>query len=379
MKYDVAVIGLGGMGSAILAQLAARGANAIGFEQYQPAHDLGSSHGRARMIRKAYFENPAYVPLLRRSYDLWRELEKITGEEIFNVSGVLSIGDAASAIITGTQRAAVEHDLPLVNLSRREVETRYPGVNVLAEEIGILEEDAGVLDPECAVNAQLKVADLHGAEMRFGITMTRWEATDFGFEVLFSDGTRVAAHTLILALGPWFKETLESLGVPIRIQRNVQVWFDSTRNGYRAPNFPAFLVDRRGLPAPLYGFPDFGHGVKVAFHGSGAETTAQEIDRTIDHARDIEPLMRSLEAWMPGAAQSLRHATACMYTMSPDEDFVIDRAPEHPNLIVCGGFSGHGFKFAPVVGEIAAELALNGGTQHDIDFLSLRRFKNGQT
>ena len=158
MKYDVAVVGLGGMGSAILAQCAARGARTIGVEQYGAAHDLGSSHGRSRMIRKSYFEDSAYVPLLRRAYDLWGELEQTSGAAIFTATGVLTVGEAASAIVTGTLRAGAEHDLPLLKLSAREVEARYPGVKMLPDEMAVLEEDAGVLDPEGAVNAQLKVA-----------------------------------------------------------------------------------------------------------------------------------------------------------------------------------------------------------------------------
>lgn len=378
MKYDVAVVGLGGMGSAILAQCAARGARTIGVEQYGAAHDLGSSHGRSRMIRKSYFEDSAYVPLLRRAYDLWRELEQTSGAAIFTATGVLTVGEAASAIVTGTLRAGAEHDLPLLKLSAREVEARYPGVKMLPDEMAVLEEDAGVLDPEGAVNAQLKVARTHGAEMQFGALMKSWEAAGEGFDVLFADGRKIATRALVLSLGPWFKETLESLGVPIRIQRNVQAWFTPSSDAFRAPGFPGFLVDRRGLSAPLYGFPDFGHGVKAAFHGSGVETDVEHLDRTIEAARDIDPLIRSLEEWMPGAAQSLRHATVCMYTLSPDEHFVIDHHPRHPNLILCGGFSGHGFKFAPVVGEIAAELALSGGTRHDIGFLSLHRFRQGK-
>lgn len=374
MKFDVAVVGLGGMGSAILAQAAARGASVIGLEQYQAAHALGSSHGRTRMIRKSYFENPAYVPLLRRAYELWRELEKSSGTKLFHATGVLTVGDETSAIITGTRHAAQEHDLPLLVLSREEVQKRYPTVNILPGESALLEEDAGVLNPEGAVNAHLQLARAHGAALELGAVMSRWERASDGFELFLGDGRRIATRALVLAIGPWFAETLRSLGVPIRIQRNVQIWFNSELNAYRFPEFPAFLVDRRGLPAPLYGFPDFGHGVKAAFHGLGDLTTPQEIDRTIDEARDVTPLARALDAWMPGAAQSLREANACMYSLSPDEHFVIDRVPQVPNLVVCGGFSGHGFKFAPVVGEIAAELALEGGTRHAVDFLSLARF-----
>ena len=378
MRYDVAVIGLGGMGSAILAQCAARGASVIGVEQYRAAHDLGSSHGKMRMIRKAYFEDAAYVPLVCRAFELWRELERAAGTQILQVTGVLTVGEETSAIITGTRRASVEHDLAIASLSRREMGARYPTVKILADEVALFEADAGVLDPEGAVSAHLKIARAHGAEARFEVTMASWQAADDGFDILLANGQRIAARTLVLSLGPWFKETLEALGVSIRIQRNVQAWFTPRTDAYRASEFPAFLLDRLGLPAPLYGFPDFGDGVKTAFHGSGDFTAAEQLDRNVHAARDLDPLRDATEAWMPGSTQTLRHASVCMYTLTPDEHFVIDRHPAHANLILCGGFSGHGFKFAPVIGEIAADLALNGGTRHDLDFLSLRRFQTGK-
>lgn len=375
MGHDVAVVGLGGIGSAILAHCAVRGASVIGVEQFGPAHDLGSSHGKTRMIRKAYFENPAYVPLVLRAYELWRELERAAGEEILRITGVLSVGEEASEIIRGTRRAASEHDLLVESLSQREVKARYPTLELWKDEVALFEMDGGVLNPEDAVRAHLKLAESNGADMRFGVAMESWHATNKGFELRLSDGTRISSSKLVLALGPWFQETLESLGVRIRVQRNVQAWFLPGTHAYDAPNFPAFLLNRRGLPAPLYGFPDFGDGIKAAFHSVGDLTDAKHIDREIDRACDVEPVARALEQWMPGAAKTLREAKPCMYTLTPDENFVIDYHPDHANLVLCGGFSGHGFKFAPVIGEIGAGLALDGGSSHEIDFLSLRRFR----
>jgi glycine/D-amino acid oxidase-like deaminating enzyme len=175
-------------------------------------------------------------------------------------------------------------------------------------------------------------------------------------------------------LGPWFQETLASLGIPLRVQRNVQAWFSPATNAYESGRFPAFLVNRAGLAAPLYGFPDFGDGVKAAFHSLGDLTDPAQLEREIDLARDVEPIVREMERWMPGATETFREAKPCMYSLTPDGHFVIDRHPEHANVILCGGFSGHGFKFAPVIGEIGADLALDGGSNHQIDFLSLSRF-----
>jgi sarcosine oxidase len=326
------------------------------------------------MIRKAYFEDPAYVPLVVRAYKLWRDLERMTGEELLRISGVVSVGAESSEIITGTLRAAKEHDLLLERLTRNETKTRYPTIELRHDEVALIEPDAGVLDPERAVLAHLKMAELAGAETWFDATMENWEARSNGFELHLSDGRNVSASKLILALGPWFQETLQSLGIPIRVQRNVQAWFTPATKAYDAPGFPAFLVDRPGLPAPLYGFPDFGDGVKAAFHGSGDFTDATHINREINLSRDIEPIVTAMEQWMPGATQTFRSAKPCMYTLTPDANFVIDHHPTHANLILCGGFSGHGFKFAPVIGEIGADLALDGGSRHRIDFLSLRRF-----
>lgn len=327
------------------------------------------------MIRKAYFEDPAYVPLVLRAYELWRELERTSGEEILRITGVLSVGAEASDIIRGTLRAAIEHELRIESLSQAEVKARYPTLEFWKDEVALFEPDGGVLHPERAVGAHLRAAEAKGAEMRFGLTMENWHATDKGFELDLSNGARVSAGKLILALGPWFKATLESLGIHLRVQRNIQAWFSPGTHAYDSPSFPAFLVDRPGLPAPLYGFPDFGDGIKAAFHGFGDLTEAKHLDREIDRARDVEPVAQALEQWMPGAARTFREAKPCMYALTPDENFVIDRHPEHANLILCGGFSGHGFKFAPVIGEIGADLALEGGSRHDIEFLSTRRFR----
>jgi sarcosine oxidase len=377
MRYDVAVVGLGGMGSAILAHCAARGALVIGLEQFAKGHELGSSHGKSRMIRHAYFEDPAYVPLLQRASELWEKLEQTSKQAILRRTGVLTVGEPATEIMAGTRRAAAKHDLPIELWSASEVAVRYPTLRLLPDEVALFEKEAGVLDPERAIVAHLQVAQSGKAEVRFNVTMQSWGPVPGGFEMVLSDGSAISTCTLVLSLGAWFKPTLESLGVPIRVQRNVQAWFAPSSNAYHAARFPAFLLDRRGLPAPLYGFPDFGHGMKAAFHGCGAITDAPHVDRGIDPARDVEPLAHEMEKWMPGATARFLEAKACMYTLTPDQHFVIDRHPDHSGLILCGGFSGHGFKFATVVGEICADLALEEGTRHAIEFLSLRRFAKG--
>ena len=362
------------MGSAALAQCAARGASVIGIEQFGIAHERGSSHGKSRMIRKAYFENPAYVPLVLRAYDLWRELEREAGEELLRITGVLAVGAESSRIVQRTVHTAAQHGLPVEQLSKREIEARYPMLKLQPDELGVFETDGGVLDPERAIAAHARIAEAAGAKLHCHVTMQSWQPTSEGFELRLSDGTQVYTRALIMTAGSWLQPLLASLGAATVVQRNVQVWFTPRDATYAAGRFPSFLVDRPDLPAPLYGFPDFGAGVKAAFHGYGDAIAPDQLDRSIDHARDVAPVAAAVEAWMPGAAHQFRAAMPCMYTLTTDHDFVVDRHPQHPNLVVCGGFSGHGFKFAPVIGEIAADLALDGGTRHEIDFLSLRRF-----
>src|SRR2546423_11250493 len=202
MTYDVAIAGLGGMGSAIAAHCASRGSSVLGFEQFGPAHDRGSSHGKSRMIRQAYFEDPAYVPLILRSYELWRGLERQSGRKLLEITGVLSVGEEASEIISGTQRAAAEHGLALEKWSQAEVRRRYPSLQLLPDEVALFERDGGVLDPEQAVLAHLKRAQSAGAQLCFESTVQNWEAGDRDVTLHLGDGGRKLAKTLILSLGP---------------------------------------------------------------------------------------------------------------------------------------------------------------------------------
>lgn len=246
------------------------------------------------------------------------------------------------------------------------------------DEVAVYEPDGGVLDPELCLAAQLRIAEAAGAQLRFEVGLQDWEATPDGFRLRLADNVVLSCQSLVLSLGPWFQKLLGDLSVPLLVQRNTQAWFNPSTDKYSAGHFPSFLLDRHSLPAPLYGFPDFGDGVKAAFHGHGEFSEPDEIVREIDPKRDIDPIVMAMEQWMPGAATTLRAAKPCPYSVTPDRHFIIDRHPEHPRLILCGGFSGHGFKFGPVIGEIAASLALDGGTGHEIGFLSLRRFAGAE-
>jgi sarcosine oxidase len=362
------------MGSASLAHCAMRGARVLGIEQFEELHDLGASSGKTRIIRQAYFEDAAYVPLVLRAYDLWRELEASSGTQLLALVGVLLAGSERSEVISGSLHAARAHDLHVEYLDAADMRRRFPTLRVHAGEVGVFEPLAGAIFPERAIRAHLDLARARGAQTRFRTALKSWESDERGVKLDLSDGSRIRTRSLILTIGPWFAAAMQQAGVRLEVQRNAQVWFAPQSRAYRAPDFPAFLIDRPQLPAPLYGFPDFGDGVKAAFHGVGAITTPSELVREIDPVADVAPVAAALEAWMPGAASRYIEGKACMYALTPDRHFVVDRDPRDSRVILCGGFSGHGFKFASAIGEVASQLALDGGTPHDVRFLSLQRF-----
>jgi sarcosine oxidase len=363
--YPAVVVGLGGMGSAALAQLALRGVRALGLEQYHPAHALGSSHGGSRIIRKAYFEDPAYVPLLLRAYDLWQELEARTGSRLLQRTGGLMAGYAGSEIVAGALRSAREHGLAHETLTAAEIRRRFPMLRPREDETAVYEPDAGVLFPERCVLAHLQAAVAAGAEARFGVRVRGWRALDGG-AAIETDAGEIACERLILTAGPWLGELMPALGLPLQVERNVMHWFTPAPG---APDLgpgalPVYILERRGVHV-FYGIPDLPEqGLKAAFHYSGRATSPDAVDRA-GSAAEIAAMQAALRDWIPDAG-AWRASEVCLYTNSPDLHFVIGAHPRHANVLLAGGFSGHGFKFCSVVGEILAELATAGATRHDI-------------
>ncbi len=375
--YDLVVVGLGGMGSAVAAHAAMRG-RVLGLERGALRHELGASAGRSRIIRKAYFEDVRYVPLLLRAYELWRELEAATATTLLDLIGVLMSGSHDSVTLAGVRASAARYDLPVEELSAADLRARYPGMRPLPGEVGLLERDAGVVFPERAVDAHLRLAHARGAELRPEAAVTGWERRPGGrLVVTLDDGSSVEAERLAVCAGPWSRSVLSDLDVPLRIQRNVQAWFAPASDAFARGRLPAFLLDRPGLPAPLYGFPDYGEGVKAALHGFGELTEPDSLDRSVS-AQDVAAVQQPLEAWLPGAGSAFRTGKACMYALTPDEHFIIDRHPRDPGIAIACGFSGHGYKFCSVVGELVAQLAFDGGTALDIGFLGLSRFESAR-
>jgi sarcosine oxidase len=374
--HDVIVLGLGGVGSAALFHAARRGASALGLEQFHPVHDRGSSHGQTRVIRLAYYEHPDFVPLLRASYRLWAALEADTGQRLFERVGVLQVGPPDGEVVPGVERSAALHGLPLERLHRREVEDLLPGFLVPEGARAVLEHDAGLLHVEACVAAHLDRAAALGARIEASTPVLSWSAVGDGVEVRTATAVH-RARRLIVAAGPWSGPLLSSLGLPLTILQKTQCWYPSRDLAYAASaGAPCFLYE---LPEGVfYGLPWVDErGVKVAEHSRGEPLSAPIAPDATPPARELEAVDAFRKKYLPFLGAPRRETRGCMYTMTPDGLFVVDAHPEHPQVVFAAGLSGHGFKLTPALGELLAERALEGATQHEHRFLGLDRLRPG--
>jgi len=375
MRYDAIVIGVGGMGSAALHHLARRGARVLGLEQFHVAHDRGSSHGLSRIIRLAYYEHPSYVPLLRRSYELWRDLEHATGRRLLHITGSIDASRRDEPVFAGSLRSCELHELPHEVLSSKELTRRFPGYRLPDDVVALLQPEGGFLEPESCVRAHVDAALVHGAEVREHVRVKGIEPSGDGVRVDVGDGV-VESRAVVVTAGAWASKLLPALEPVAVPERQVVAWFQPlVPSRFRPENFPVFnlLVDGRRY----YGFPAHGvPGMKIGlYHHLGEIADPDALRRECD-ADDERPLREGVASCFPDANGPLLQMQPCMFTNSPDEHFIIDRmAPSSP-VVVAAGFSGHGFKFCSVVGEILADLALDGGTRHDIAMFALSRFEH---
>ncbi|MBI3801087.1 MAG: N-methyl-L-tryptophan oxidase [Deltaproteobacteria bacterium] len=370
-QYDCLVIGTGGVGSATLYHLAARGVRALGIDRFPPGHDRGSSHGDTRIIRLAYFEHPNYVPLLRRAYQLWAELAERCGQQLYHETGLLQIGYPGGEVVPGVLRSAQEHTLEVEELTAREVERRFPGFQVHDSMTAVLERCAGYLKVEACVLAYAQEATKLGAELRSDETVLSWRAEGSGVRVTTDKDQYVAAR-LIVTPGAWAPELLGELRIRFDVRRKSLFWYEASPVYSTAQGCPIFLHE---TPAGVfYGYPQIDHfGLKVAEHSGGqAVSDPLAVDRAID-PQDRQRVENFLQEYLPDVSRTLRKHVVCLYTMSPDGHFIVDRHPQYPQVAFVAGLSGHGFKFACVLGEILADLALDGQTNAPIGFLASTR------
>lgn len=365
VAYDAIVIGLGGMGSAAAYRLAQRGKRVLGLEKFTPAHANGSSHGGSRITRQAYFEDPAYVPLLLRAHEMWDQIERDSGQRIFHRVGGVLVGTPDSRTISGSRESAEQYGLKHEMLDARQIRERFPTMRPAPDEVGLYEDGAGLVVPEASVRAHLDLATRAGAELHFEEPVIHWE----GGRVTTARATYEAEHVVVCP-GPWAPELLRDLRIPFGIERQVQFFFTPEEN---LRDHPVYIWERDGT---FYGFPELDGAVKVAIFGNGDICTPETIDRTVhdDEIRAIEDFMRTV---MPGIAGTFQRAATCTFTNTADGHFVIAKHPGHDNVTVACGFSGHGFKFVPVVGEILADLTIDGATRHPIALFDPARLRGG--
>jgi sarcosine oxidase len=370
-RVDVIALGLGAMGSAAAYHLARRGHRVLGLDRFERGHTYGSSHGKSRIIRQAYYQAPYYVPMAKRSYELWRELETDSGRSLLTITGGLNIGTADGRMVGGALASARSYGLHHELLSPNELAERFPGFRLSDDLVALYEPEAGYLQPEESVFAQLDLAASHGADLRHGEAARSWSVDGDGVRVETARGS-YAADYLVLAAGPWTSKLLQGLDLPLEVVRIVNVHFE--------PATPErFLPDRCPVHLWLvpeghfYGFPHIpGQGLKLGRHW-GEVVDPDAIRRDAGEA-ELDPFWRLLTRYMPGSAGKVIETLTCLYTNTPDQDFIIDWHPEHRQVLCCCGFSGHGFKFAPAIGELLADLIERREPHVPTDFMSIDRF-----
>ena len=372
-RYDVIVVGLGGMGSAAAYHLAARGRRVLGLERHEAAHDKGSSHGGSRIIRQAYFEDPGYVPLLLRAYELWEKLAADSQRDVYRLTGGLFIGPPDCQIVSGSLRASRQWDLPHELLDAAEITARFPNFTPHPKDIALYDAQAGFARPELTVRAHLEIAEKAGATLQFGEPVLHWNQTATGMRVVTGRGSYTAAQ-LMICPGAWAPQVLGQSGVPITVERQVMYWLDPIGGVSGFEDHPIFIHEN-AFGVHTYGFPAIDGprgGVKVGFARNGIACTPDTIDRVV-HEREISAISARVAELLPALAGKCLRAATCMYSNTPDRHFVIGRHPQCADVIMACGFSGHGFKFVPVVGEILADLAIDRATDHPISMFDPQR------
>lgn len=375
MAYDVIIVGIGGMGSAAAWQLARRGARVLGLERFDIPHAMGSSHGISRIIRLPYYEDPAYVPLLRRAYELWAEIEAATGDELLVVTGSIDASPEDDPLFQGALHSARLHDLPHEVLTGAEVNARFPGYQLPAFHRAVFQGQGGLVASERAIVAHVRAAQAEGAEIHARETVLGWEARPGGDGIVVTtDKGRYEAARLVLAAGAWMGDLVPSLASVAVPERQVLAWLQPHEPElFSCARFPVFnlqVEEGRYYGLPIYEVPGFKFG---RYHHRGETSRADDVRREPDH--EDERLLRDFgERYFPkgsGATMALR---SCMFTNTPDEHFILDHHPAHPQVVLASPCCGHGYKFCSVIGEIVADLASGDGTtRHDIGFLRLSR------
>ncbi|HLW47719.1 MAG TPA: N-methyl-L-tryptophan oxidase [bacterium] len=371
--YNAIVIGVGGMGSAAVYHLARRGRRTLGLEQFDIPHDRGSSHGTNRIIRLAYWEHPSYVPLLRRAYELWRELEHRAGERLLIITGGVDAGPEGSKTVQGSLLSCDLHHLPHETLNAAELHRRFPGYRLARDMVAVYQPDGGFVLSERAIVAHVTAAQALGADVHAREPVLDWEAGAGGVRVRTARDT-YSADRLVITAGPWAARLVPALAQTAVPERQVLLWAQPLRPEYfQLGAFPVFNME--SPEGRFYGFPIYGvPGFKIGkYHHRLERTGPDSVDREI-HPEDEAVLRDGIRQYFPDANGPTMAMTTCLFTNSPDEHFILDRHRDHENVCLAAGFSGHGYKFCSVVGEIMADLALEGRSKFDLSLFRANRF-----
>jgi sarcosine oxidase len=386
-EADVIVVGLGAAGSAALYQLARRGRRVIGVDQFAPPHAMGSSHGETRITRLAIGEGAHYTPLAIRSHQIWRELEAATGRELLTENGGLVISGAGggsrafhgASFFATTVAAAQRHGIDHERLDAAQIRRRFPAFAVRDDEVGYFEPSAGFVRPEACVAAQLDEAARLGASLRLGETVLGF-ADDGGGVVVETTAGRYTATALVLAVGPWAPRLYgDRIAAPLKVFRQVLYWFDvgDAYASFTPDRFPVFIWELPHAHGAIYGFPAVGGpdgGFKIATEQYAAETSPERVSREVTAAETAEMFERFVAPFFPDARPRCVRSAVCLYTMTPDFGFVVDRLPGAERVIVASPCSGHGFKHSAALGEAIADLAEGRASRFDLSAFALSRF-----
>ena len=372
-EFDCIVIGVGGMGSSTLYNLAKRGRRVLGLEQFDIPHAEGSSHGVNRIIRLAYYEHPSYVPLLRRAYELWSEIESVTGEQLLYKTGSIDTAPSGHEVFEGSLESCLLHDIPHRVLNHAQINEEFPGYQLPPGHMGLLQGDGGFVLSERSIVAYANAAMSTGAEIHAREVVSGWEPDQGGVRV-FTDRGEYTAERLVITAGAWTSgmvPILDDLAVP---ERQVLAWLQPIDGSLYTPDvfpvFNAYFDEGRYYGFPVYGIPGF----KVGRYHHLEEVIDPDFAIKTVNSEDEAVLRSAVERYFPKANGTTMTLKTCMFTNTPDEHFIVDVLPANSQVVVAAGFSGHGFKFASVIGEILADLAINGETEHNIDLLKIDRF-----
>jgi len=371
--FDCMVVGLGANGASTLYHLSGTGRKIIGVDRFTPPHAHGSSHGESRIIRQAYYEDPAYVPLLRAAYKEWEKLERVSGKKLFWQTGGIMLGNKDTAVVRGSKLSADTHGIPYEYLDSPSLRQRFPAFRPAGDTVGVLEKEAGILFPEECIRTFLDQAATRGAAIHYNQPVLKIAPGKNSIEITTTK-EKYSVGSLVLSAGAWTNQLLPGLQLPLSIKRQVLFWFGHNnpqdQDRFLPANMPIYIWEYTEGKM-FYGFPDLGTGIKIAPHhrGRGIDPDHLTQDVSQEEIREMEDIAREYLSITP----LFKTSAVCMYTNTPDENFIIDYHPQFGNIIIASPCSGHGFKFSSLTGRILSDMALRNDTGFDLSPFSISR------